>query len=177
MSTEDAFAYCPLLYGYSNYARPANEAARSGKNQSGGHLIRFANISALGTNGPVGSTIGGTGMAVSAASKHVEAALAFAFFVCSADVQRGVYFESGGQPGNAVAWDDPAVNAASSNFFADTRQTLEHAYLRPRHDGYMAFQARGGDLVHAHLSGHASAEQTVNELNQAFRESFLRATL
>lgn len=167
MSTEDTFAYCPLLYGYSNYARPG----ASGMNESGQCLVRFADIPALGMNGPVGSTIGGTGMAVSAASKHIETAVDFAFFICSADVQRGIYFKSGGQPANAMAWDDPAVNAASSHFFADTRQTLDHAYLRPRHDGYMTFQDRGGDLVHAHLSGHTSADQTIHDLNDAYRAS------
>jgi hypothetical protein len=36
------------------------------------------------------------------------------------DVQRGIYFAAGGQPGHRVAWLDEGVNAASSDFFRDT---------------------------------------------------------
>ena len=46
----------------------------------------------------------------------------------------------GGQPGHAAAWEDDAVNRAAADFYRATRQTLEGAWVRPRHDGYMHFQ-------------------------------------
>jgi multiple sugar transport system substrate-binding protein len=115
--------------------------------------------------------IGGTGIAVSARSAHRDVAVDYAFWIAGAECQKGLFFESGGQPGNAVAWEDDACNAASRNFFRNTRQTLETAYLRPRHDGYMGFQDRGGELVHACLRGDASVAATVELLQSAWEES------
>jgi multiple sugar transport system substrate-binding protein len=161
MSTDDSYAYCPLLYGYSNYARDGFRE----------HLIRFTNIPALGSDGPRGSTLGGAGIAVSATSSHVEVAADYAFWVASAECQKGIYFESGGQPGNAVAWTDDDVNAASHGYFRDTYETLQRAWLRPRYDAYLAFQDKGGRYVNDFLAGRAGAEETLSRLEQAYAES------
>jgi multiple sugar transport system substrate-binding protein len=82
-----------------------------------------------------------------------------------------VYFHAGGQPANAVAWEDDACNLASHDFFRDTRKTLELAYLRPRHDGYMDFQDTGGDLIHACLTRREPVEKTVDAMNEAYERS------
>lgn len=49
-------ACAPLIFGYANYAADGFRARR----------ILFADIPALGSHGPVGSVLGGTGIAVSA---------------------------------------------------------------------------------------------------------------
>jgi multiple sugar transport system substrate-binding protein len=82
-----------------------------------------------------------------------------------------LYFESGGQPGNAVAWGADATNAACRDFFRNTRETLETAWLRPRYDGYMSFQERGGDILHACLRGEVGRGETLERLDAAYRES------
>jgi multiple sugar transport system substrate-binding protein len=161
LSGRDEWAYCPLLYGYSNYARPGYRR----------HVVRGADIPALGEEGPCGSQIGGTGLAISARCRAVEVAVDYAFWVAGAACQKGLYFTSGGQPGNAVAWQDDGVNAASNDFFRDTRETLERSWLRPRYDGFLEFQDRGGDIVNAFLRGEAGADQTLDRLDQAYRES------
>jgi multiple sugar transport system substrate-binding protein len=161
LAARSSHAYIPYLYGYSNYSRPGFRLNR----------VRAANIPALGDDGPKGSPIGGTGIAVSSRSKHADVALDYAFWIASAEVQRGAFFEGGGQPGNIVAWRDAGVNAASDNFFLGTLETLERSYLRPRHNGYMHFQAEGGDLVHACLRGDASPGETVAAVNAAYDRS------
>ena len=70
-----------------------------------------------------------------------------------------------------MAWDDASVNGASSDFFRDTRQTLETAWLRPRYDGYMAFQDEGGTIVNRFLAGDADATRTLDDLDAAYRRS------
>jgi hypothetical protein len=30
---------------------------------------------------------------------------------------------------------------------------MDGCWIRPRHDGYLAFQARGGELIESHLRG------------------------
>ncbi|MFK0278328.1 extracellular solute-binding protein [Ensifer sp. NPDC090286] len=155
----------PLIYGYVSYAiagfRPS--------------LVTFGDIPVAGTNGPVGSALGGTGIAVSAFSSAREAAIDFAYFVASGDVQRGIYAAGGGQPGHAAAWDDDAVNAATSDFYRATRKTLESAWVRPRHDGYMAFQQAASDRINDGLLRKEAARKVVDDLNRLFAASFVAA--
>lgn len=160
---EADIACSPLIYGYVSYAiegfRPS--------------LIAFADIADAGGNGPIGSALGGTGIAVSAFSAHRDAASDFAYWIASGDVQRGPYAAAGGQPGHAAAWEDAAVNAASTDFYAATRRTLESAWVRPRHNGYMAFQQKASDRINAGLMNGHDAAAVVADLNRLFRDSFL----
>lgn len=159
--SEDAPAYSPFGYGYTNYSRD-------------GYCpfpLTFTDAPGLVDNGPRGTVIGGTGIAVSASSRHRDAAVNYAFWIAGADCQRGLFFDAGGQPGNATAWEDDACNAATRNFFTNTRRTLETAYLRPRYDGYMGFQESAGQIVHAFLRKQATREATLDALQNAYQES------
>lgn len=164
MSQESASIACvPLIYGYVSYAREGFRPAR----------IAFSDIPALSAGvPPVGSALGGTGIAVSAFTSRPEAALDFAYWVASANVQRGPYAASGGQPGNAAAWTDPAVNDPVFGFYANTRATLENAWIRPRHDGYMRFQGTASQRLLGALRAREPADATVAALNRLFCESF-----
>jgi multiple sugar transport system substrate-binding protein len=140
MSTGDEVAYCPLAFGYANYARPGFRD----------HPVLAAPPPAGGDGVPRG-TLGGAGLAVSAHSPAVADAVEYAAFVADPGTQRTLYFDGGGQPGHRAAWTDPAVNDAAGGFFRDTLAAVDAALLRPRHDGFLAFQAAAGDLVHTHL--------------------------
>ncbi len=159
LSSEDDHAYCPLLFGYSNYARDG--FAR--------HLVAYTDIPALGDDGCTGAILGGAGLAVSSRCSDAEAAAAYSLWVAQASTQRGLYFQSGGQPANAVAWDDNEVNRASHDFFRNTRQTMERSWLRPRYAGSLDLQDEGGHVVNAFLSD-PSADKTavVKRLNDLY---------
>ena len=161
MSTTDEIAFVPLLFGYSNYARPGFRPA----------LVRFTGVPTVDGGDARGGILGGAGVAISARTKHPEAAAAYAAYVASPDVQRGVYFAAGGQPGHRAAWQDEAVNAASSDFFADTLAALDRAYLRPRYLGFMEVQERSGEVVHAWLAEGGSDEALLDRLDELYRES------
>lgn len=162
MADEDRWSLAPLTYGYVSYAHDGFRRK----------LVRFANIPAQEGHGPVGSVIGGTGLAISAQCLHPAAAFHYAFYVASQAVQRGLYTEAGGQPGHRAAWLDAEVNRRSHGFYRDTLATLDGVWLRPRHDGYVAFQTEGSALVSACLTGEASCRQTAERLNEAFARSF-----
>lgn len=132
------------------------------------HLRRCPGV---GDNGPRGTVIGGTGIAISSHCSHIDVAADYAFWIAGAECQSALFFDAGGQPGNAVAWEAERTNAASRDFFRNTRQTLEAAWLRPRYDGYMGLQNRGGDILRACLKGEASADKTLDALDAAYRES------
>jgi multiple sugar transport system substrate-binding protein len=155
-SDDNPFLYCPLLFGYSNYSRRGFRGTR----------VKYADIPA-GPLGVSGSLLGGAGIAVSAFSRHPEEAIDHAFWLDSADVQRGVYWDGGGQSGNAVAWDDDRTNADSLDFFRGTRSTLEGAYLRPRHPRYIDLQDAVSPLVTMALAGEITDEWLVRRLNDA----------
>ncbi|TGQ38439.1 carbohydrate ABC transporter substrate-binding protein [Mesorhizobium sp. M00.F.Ca.ET.216.01.1.1] len=155
-------ACAPLIYGYVSYSIAGSRANR----------LAFADIPAAGNAGPVGSALGGTGVSVSAFSKAKQAAIDFAYWIASGDVQRGPYASAGGQPGHAAAWGDAAVNAAAGDFYRNTRATLEGAWVRPRHDGYMAFQQAASDRINLGLTEKHDAGRVVADLNRLFLESF-----
>jgi multiple sugar transport system substrate-binding protein len=160
MSRSDEVAYVPFMFGYSNYARPGFAP----------YVVRFKNIPSVRTE-PSGSVLGGIGLAVSAYSEHRQVAIDFALFVAAQECQRGLYFESGGQPGHRAAWIDPKVNQRSSGFFEDTLRTLDLAYLRPRHAGYPAFQERAGETISDFLQSDGNAREALNTINQLYKET------
>lgn len=151
-------ACAPYIYGYVSYARPGHRPAR----------LAFTDIPAAGAHGPAGTVLGGTGIAVSAFAAAPEAAEAFAFWLASADAQRGPYAQAGGQPGHGAAWDDAAVNAAAPAFFRATRATLESAWVRPRFDGYMAFQDAASRRINAGLAAAEPAAAVLADLDALF---------
>jgi multiple sugar transport system substrate-binding protein len=157
----DAPAYSPFGYGYTNYSRAGYCP----------YPLTFADAPGIESADPRGTVLGGTGIAVSAQSRHADIAVDYAFWIAGAACQKGLYFESGGQPGHSAAWEDDACNAASRDFFRRTRATLERAWLRPRYDGYMGLQDRAGDIVHACLRNEDTVHATVMALNRAYRES------
>jgi multiple sugar transport system substrate-binding protein len=159
MAAGDEIAYVPLGFGYTNYSRPGRE-----------RTVLFADVPSAGL-GPVGSILGGCGLAVSALGEHVEEAVAYARHVASGPVQRDAYVRAGGQPGHRGAWLDPEANALTGSFFSRTLETLDRSYLRPRRPGWIDFQIEAGDvIVDALRTGRAPAE-TFAELERRYRSS------
>jgi multiple sugar transport system substrate-binding protein len=165
MAQPDSKIQCvPLIYGYVSYAWEAFRPAR----------IAFADMPLLDGRPPRGSALGGTGIAVSARSAHPAQAVDFALWVAGPEAQAGPYAAAGGQPGHAAAWEDAGVNAKSLDFYRATRATLEGAWVRPRHDGYMAYQEQGSARLLEGLRKGDEPGAIVDDLNRMFRESLPR---
>jgi multiple sugar transport system substrate-binding protein len=136
MSESDEIVYVPLMFGYSNYARPGFRS----------HSLRFGNAP-YGEGGYIGSVLGGVGIALSARSNEREAAAELARTIGAPEVQAGIYTSSGGQPGHSAAWLAPGANRCVRGFFLATRTTMEHAFMRPRVPGHRRFQELAGILI------------------------------
>lgn len=147
---DERWAYAPLLYGYTNYARAGFRPRR----------LKYVDIPA-GPHGVAGSQLGGAGVAVSAWAGDVDAARAYALWVASPEVQAGVYYDAGGQPGYGASWDDDRLNADAWDFFRGTRQTLERAWVRPRTAGFIEFQDTVSPWVTATLRGELTDDALV----------------
>ncbi|AOF94204.1 ABC transporter substrate-binding protein [Sinorhizobium sp. RAC02] len=156
------YSLAPLIYGYVSYSLEGFRANR----------IAFADMPVAGANGPVGSALGGTGIAVSVFSANRDAAVDFAYWIAGGAVQANRYWRSGGQPGHAAGWEDDAANAATLGFYRNTRRTLEGAWLRPRHDGYMPFQEAASQRINRAVTGREPAAKVIGDLNDLFVSSF-----
>lgn len=161
MTLSDEIAYCPFAYGYSNYSRPGYADK----------LLHFHDMITLNGETNLRSTLGGTGLAVSSSSAHVEMAVKYAEYVASPACQQTVFFENGGQPGHLSAWNDAEVNRRSSDFFANTLPALQRAFLRPRYHGHMFFQDHAGDMVRDYLMNGGAELKVLEKMNNLYVES------
>ncbi|MEO0564638.1 MAG: carbohydrate ABC transporter substrate-binding protein, partial [Chloroflexota bacterium] len=155
MSSANDVVYCPLTFCYTNYGRMGQYE----------HLLTFTGIPGIR-----GSILGGTGFAVSSFSEHKQKAVEFGAWVCSASVQSGLYVQSMGQPGNITAWHNDQANALTNTFFRNTLPTLEQAYIRPQHHGFVPFQEEAGIKIHKFLRERTDAGECFDHLAQSYKE-------
>jgi multiple sugar transport system substrate-binding protein len=157
MAARDDLVFCPAVYCYATYA----EGDRA-------HPLRFHDLP--GPTGPAGSTIGGTGLGLSAYGPAPEAALAYARFCAQAETQR-IFAEHHGQPARRETWTDPAIDARFGGCYSATRRTMDQCWIRPRFNGYLAFQAKAGDLIEHHLRGGMDETLLLDSLQHAFDDA------
>jgi multiple sugar transport system substrate-binding protein len=155
MSSAGDLVYCPLTFCYTNYSREGYQP----------HLLTFTTIP-----GVRGSILGGTGFAVSSNCQHPQAACDYGAWLCSAAVQAGPFVEAGGQPGNIAAWKDDHANALTNNFFTNTLPTLEQSIIRPRHDGFVAFQEQAGNIIHDFLRDDTDVGACFDALSALYQQ-------
>lgn len=162
MSQSDQYAYCPLLFGYTNYSR----------NNYRDNLIKFSNIPVVNDGDDCGgSIIGGTGLAISSQCQHQELALEFAFYLAGEAFQQGEYFANDGQPAHKSAWLSKNNNQHCSDFFNNTFETLDKSWLRPRYNGFLYFADQGGDLVNEFLADKKTLDETICGLEEFYQQS------
>ncbi|ULL17119.1 extracellular solute-binding protein [Paenibacillus sp. H1-7] len=161
MTASDDIAYCPFAYGYSNYAREGFSRTK----------LAFGDLVAFGANGPLRSTLGGTGLAVSSACAHREEALRYAQFAASPIVQRTIYTAAGGQPGHRGAWTDEETNRWTGGYFAQTLPALDRAFVRPRYNGYLHFQDHAGDFVQEYMMQGGDTKRILQQMDRLYHES------
>ena len=124
-------ACCPLVYGYVTYAMPGADP----------EPLRFCDAPGLG------STLGGTGIAITRRCPLTPALASHLAWLLSATTQRTFIPQHAGQPSARAAWADRSVDAAAGGFYSGTRETIEAAWVRPRFDGYIGFQLRASQLI------------------------------
>lgn len=150
----------PLVYGYVNYSSPE---------------IAFGDAPAEA--GRIGSTIGGTGIAVTRRSEPSETLLAHLRMLLSEPMQRGFIPQHDGQPGLRAAWTDPETDAAAHGFYSGTLATLEASWVRPRLAGYIPFQSAASAAVRdVVLSGRPPGD-ALDEIEERFRRVSTRSAV
>lgn len=160
MAAGDDIILCPLIYGYVNYAAP-----------SAGKPIAFANAPRRDAGSRPGSTLGGTGIAISKRCSVTPALKRHLLWLLSAGAQTEFIPFRDGQPSRRSAWTHDRVNARWGNFYRNTADTLEAAYVRPRHAGYIAFQTRAAAMLREALDRRTTPAAIVRDVEALYRES------
>lgn len=161
MTQTDNYLYCPWAYGYSNYSR--NGYARK--------LLHFHDMVDIDGMGKAISTLGGTGLAVSAQCQEIETAMRYVQYIASPQCQQSVFFDGGGQPGHRTAWTDRQTNFLTTDFFKNTLPALDRSFLRPRYNGHMYFQDRAGTPIRDYLMSGGDEKALLKQLDQLYIES------
>ena len=156
MTAHEDVMLCPLVYGYVNYA-----------SASLAHPLAFHDAPS-GKDSVPGSILGGTGIAISTRCEPDAALREHLLWLMNEATQTGFIPLHEGQPSNLASWADPQVNTASGDFYRQTTRTLTHAQIRPRHDGYIAFQDRGSALLREGMAAGTPASQLADALAQLF---------
>lgn len=161
MSSTNDYWYCPFAYGYSNYARTGYAT----------HLLNYTDVVTYSGGNKLLTTIGGTGLAVSATSRYKEDAVRFTELVVSPTWQSTLYVQHGGQPGHLLAWQDTVANKLTHRYFQEVLPAMQRGYMRPRYNGYLYFQDHAGDPLHQYLKGGGDPASVLESMNNLYRQS------
>lgn len=153
MTDTDDIAFCPLVYGYVNYSSPD---------------LLFSDAPCALPGGRHGSTIGGTGLAISARTEITPLLIEHIEWLMSANTQRSFIPYHDGQPSNRDAWLDDEVNHTSSGFYRSTLATIEDSWVRPRFSGYIPFQSTASAIIRTVVTGHEGVESGLARLRAEF---------
>lgn len=159
MTRHDDVALCPLVYGYVNYAHPSLDRPLS---------FHDAPAAAAGTPG---SILGGTGIAISRRCQAGPDLRAHLLWLLGESAQTGFIPEHDGQPSHRASWQSPHPGMPGAGFYTQTVRTLEAASIRPRHDGYIAFQDRASALLRDGLASGTPAEELARSLAALYEQS------
>jgi multiple sugar transport system substrate-binding protein len=162
MTQTDEVACCPLIYGYVNYADPR---AYQGKS------LTFLEAPAAYNGGRHGSTLGGTGLAVSQKARICPELVEHLRWLVSDDAQKNFIPDFDGQPSAIAAWLDPDVNRRWNGFYRNTFGTIQDAWVRPRDAGYVEFQSEGSAIIRSGLRRGKSIGEILQSLQDAYARS------
>lgn len=156
MSSTDDLAYVPLVYGYVTYSP----------------RVRFGLPPAARRTG---STIGGTGIAITRRSEPTAELLDHLRWLLAPATQSGFIPEHAGQPSARTAWTDATVDEGAGGFYSATLDTIEHSWVRPRFAGYIPFQSAASAKIRDGFADGRTADAVAADLAAAYRAAYREA--
>lgn len=160
MATTNDIVYCPCLFGYINYAKPGFRQ----------HLLEYCDLPVFCGAERSRAILGGAGIGVSAKAKSLGAAIEFAQWISSEQVQSTIYIENGGQPAHKQTWTKKGEDPLYSGFLKGARQTLESAWMRPRAPWFLGFVDAVCETIPSFFLNDRSEEAFLRDVNALYRK-------
>ena len=152
---------CPLVYSYAYYGAAAGGRAP---------LAWSAAPRLFPADGPGLGTLGGTGLAVSPrAYDRVLTVTKYARGLLDVGTQLDLVAPVGGQSATAAVWTSEAVDQAWNGHYSATLDTLTASYVRPRFDGWIAFQDELSERVRELLGNDEDPGRAVDRIEADYR--------
>lgn len=158
MTTQDDVLLCPLIYGYVNYSKPNH-----------GHRLTFTDAPRQSSGSRPGSTLGGTGIGISARCEITAELKRHLIWLMGSDAQTSFFPAHDGQPSRRQSWLNRTVNDRWADFYSNTAETLEQAYVRPRHNGYIAFQSEASAFLREAFDTDAETDKALEGLQALYQ--------
>jgi multiple sugar transport system substrate-binding protein len=144
--------FCPAVYCYATYAEADMPKP-----------LRFHDLPGVAMVSSAGSTIGGTGVGISARSRYREESMDYIRYIAEIATQKN-FAAHHGQPARIEAWLDPSIDDRFGGCYSSTLKTMQSTWIRPRYPGYLAFQAAAGQLIELHLRGAVREPELLDKL-------------
>jgi len=145
----------PLTFGYITYASVHRPRA-----------VVFRDAPRWTIEGLPGSVLGGTGLAVTRRGARSLAPLPYLKQAVDVWAQASVVAAAGGHASTRAAWLDPQTGRDWRDFYASTRLSQEHAWMRPRCPGWIRFQTDSSRLIYTGLSSDVPPEDIATDLSE-----------
>lgn len=149
-------AYCPLVYGYVTYSSSD---------------VRFSDAPVATAGGRHGSTLGGTGLALSRRAVVTPELVRHIEWLMGDVAQTQFIPRHDGQPSARLAWLDPDLDEVAAGFYRGTLDTVSDAWVRPRHAGYIRFQGEASAVVRDIIARTTSVAAGLAALRDGHRRS------
>ncbi|MEU4607048.1 hypothetical protein AB0F43_29040 [Kribbella sp. NPDC023972] len=154
---------CPLVYSYAYYGGVSEDRVP---------LAWSAAPRLRADDRLANSTLGGTGLAVTPrAYARVLAVTKYVRGLLDIGVQLDLVSAVGGQSATAAVWASDVVDKAWNGHYSATLGTLTTAYIRPRFDGWIAFQDELSVRVREVLQSSVDAAAAVDRIEDDYRRA------
>ncbi len=135
--TSDDVIYSPSIFAYVNYF---GKGARR-------ENLRLCRVPGFDSGQPGKPILGGVGLGIARACRHIDEAKMFGEFLMSETVQRDIFPAHSGQPSTIAAWIDTEINQNFNNFYTDLSANMSTAYIRPRYPAFHQVELEAGKIL------------------------------
>ncbi len=168
MARCDDIALIPLIFGYVTYSIPDRYPYRVAFSDS---VLSHGSSEASGSDSRTRGVLGGTGIGFSTRTTPSAALLNHIANLLSPTWQQQLFPQFGGQPSLRCAWQDEQINHSTGDFYLDCLASAENPLLRPRFDGYIAFQTAAAQSVRDYLAGTRTITDAIESIRLLWRQA------
>lgn len=156
MGQRQDMGYSPSLFAYVNYFGQEPD-------QRNLRLMAVPTFQGYDAGRPI---LGGVGLGIAHTCRHKDFAARYGKLLVSDRIQREVFPRHFGQPAVRSLFADSSENARTHGFYHALSANMASAYIRPRYNGFHAFELKIGAILQRLWNREASIRETLDRMEQ-----------